>query len=1247
MSATSISCSTEESTCFTRVRYEAGSLRSTKGCILKQDCQDYLANNAEGCSRGIVSSGICSYCCEDPDHCNYDRFPYSDTTPAPTTTTPMPISAVTIPHSGMPCNSSTAEDSLNACMAQYRGQVAWTLQNSLERFGEFCRHVPDVLHCVATSLEDCICLNDAANPVTILTPALKLLAAQCPSQCNQTAGLQCIQHSQSRILNIMTGSSDFSCGVLYKEVTSGFQCVHFSVSSCSHSTFVSYNVTQSYSHSAIEKLCPMSTPSTFHAGVTLPTSGRIVQTRFPPEGSTASPVVSSTRTTDVPATEDPRCNIEAVNDCLAGLGHAVVQARVEGLSFDNICQQLLPATSLCLLTHSDACSTELKQRFQFAKDYIDGLMGAECLVTTPAPVCDPTRARLCVVRQWELIEGDYSIQEACDAVANTTECVRYNSQDCTIEEKSSLNTTLYNVLELLGDKCVKDAAQCNNETIIELEEGGSAHDIEFQFKKLSISLCDEPDCEVVLKLEAESQDTNPKCLNGQRIPQFVIGRPHGSGSACKEVITSGNWRDVRKYKISAKTDLKLDGNSEQKLRIVVKKVVGGQVVESNILCVYTVRVIDKDAPTVPSCTIWNDPHIRSFAKLRYNMHTEGWYQMYRHKTHPIEVQVGYQKCSSRATCICAAAIRAGDTVYVMDRCKRNGVTKCNRCKNQLINAQLFFHKEITPGFRMFMSEAGTRMDIQLPHGTVVTLKESNNFFNVVVNPSSADYLATRGLCGIYGEEHTYFLPNGTEIYPKRSPSWKVFFQSWRIPDEDLLVNGVARGPFRLPADYCDCLQGDDTCRDGNNNACGICTTKCEDVTETFPGINLHNDTEQTQEEQQNQQKTNTSDYIFDYKFLGNESVLHPNWTEAEAQQFCLRKLVEMSPVVTECLKVPGFEHQGQIDWCAQDIALTGDVNWADTHLEALKINCEQSINANVDFYSNEEGANITKSIYNLICTNECSGNGECKKGVCVCRGGFSGQDCSVELDQRPEVYQLPNGGVCDTIGTRTCQNSYVTGDKFAGDEYCHVTSANMVEQLPAEESTIVSKASILTSQQLFCGIPVSTTAVQSHTIRLSYSESSEMSTPLVYVTFNSICHDCQIMENSVVKCSRKNTGCVIDGVCYAEGASKPDDECMRCSNGDNEDEWSRMKTLRCRLHLVYIVVGAIAALIIIVCITVCVCYACSKKEEAPPSNYSSAPRSLSVVYVSNCSEPSSPVKIGSGFRPGSNFPESRSPDIVF
>lgn len=38
--------------------------------------------------------------------------------------------------------------------------------------------------------------------------------------------------------------------------------------------------------------------------------------------------------------------------------------------------------------------------------------------------------------------------------------------------------------------------------------------------------------------------------------------------------------------------------------------------------------------------------------------------------------------------------------------------------------------------------------------------------------------------------------------------------------------------------------------------------------------------------------------------------------------------------------------------------------------------------------------------------------------------------------------------------------------------------------------------------------------------------------------------------------------------------------------------------LRCRLHLVYIVVGAIAALIIIVCITVCVCYACSKKEEA-------------------------------------------------
>jgi hypothetical protein len=48
----------------------------------------------------------------------------------------------------------------------------------------------------------------------------------------------------------------------FREVTSGFQCVHFSVSSCSYSLFASFNETQSYSYYAVEMICPHSNATT-------------------------------------------------------------------------------------------------------------------------------------------------------------------------------------------------------------------------------------------------------------------------------------------------------------------------------------------------------------------------------------------------------------------------------------------------------------------------------------------------------------------------------------------------------------------------------------------------------------------------------------------------------------------------------------------------------------------------------------------------------------------------------------------------------------------------------------------------------------------------------------------------------------------------------------------------------------------------------------------------------------------------
>ena len=50
-------------------------------------------------------------------------------------------------------------------------------------------------------------------------------------------------------------------------------------------------------------------------------------------------------------------------------------------------------------------------------------------------------------------------------------------------------------------------------------------------------------------------------------------------------------------------------------------------------------------------------------------------------------------------------------------------------------------------------------------------------------------------------------------------------------------------------------------------------------------------------------------------------------------------------------------------------------------------------------------------------------------GVCQCESDFSGDDCSVDLTQPPDIIAVPLEGVCD-LSTRPCRETPLYGRNF-------------------------------------------------------------------------------------------------------------------------------------------------------------------------------------------------------------------------
>ncbi|XP_062573358.1 uncharacterized protein LOC134235241, partial [Saccostrea cucullata] len=126
-----------------------------------------------------------------------------------------------------------------------------------------------------------------------------------------------------------------------------------------------------------------------------------------------------------------------------------------------------------------------------------------------------------------------------------------------------------------------------------------------------------------------------------------------------------------------------------------------------------------------------------------------------------------------------------------------------------------------------------------------------------------------------------------------------------------------------------------------------------------------------------------------------------------------------------------------------------------THtIESLKQFCFEQIKKYEIYYETNgtQTESVVDRIGKVVCPNNCSNNGVCTAGVCICSASFVGFDCSHTKSTPPTNTSLPENGLC-TTSKRACAKTNIYG--YFLEENIHV-KFNFFEITDSGKSAVLS-----------------------------------------------------------------------------------------------------------------------------------------------------------------------------------------------
>lgn len=601
-----------------------------------------------------------------------------------------------------------------------------------------------------------------------------------------------------------------------------------------------------------------------------------------------------------------------------------------------------------------------------------------------------------------------------------------------------------------------------------------------------------------------------------------------------------------------------------------------------------------DGTQVGICKSIGDPHVTTFDGVKYTVSYTGDFILYRNTDYnnnfPFMVQGRFKRCNSQG-CNCGVAVQVGWEVWWLDRCKHGmspryydntppGVRQARaskaQTKSELEGNNLKWKK---------MDNNGNRYHIYLPNGAMIETYTQWDYIQILFYASTEDFRRTEGLCGSFDNNPSNdFIPRNRQTSNEFRSS-PEFYESWLVDKDDpenLFDNNFHwDGQEYLESKmYCVCneLEGVSECRYFGYNQIEACNPP--NSRSGGKGVDM---TPFYVQRAAVMASTNYHDYVMaqdiDNLPFAQEHISHSEnyrrhkrsiskWTEEQAEQYC-RQIIDGSGAAQSCRALPALDFEQPIENCIFDIMATGDTAWAESALEDIKSCCAKEIQQNISTWEVNESETgeivyvVPPEIEESLCINDCSGNGECVEGECVCDEGFISTDCSVDGTAPPDVYLIPHSGLCD-VRSRPCEVTSVIGDRFVGtpELSCHIRTGEVSTDgfEPTDEVRITAAFHIF-SGEVRCSLELtnlrSTVLADKPAAAFYISVSNDGVTPnentQLFVVYDSVCQSC---DNST-GCTFKNDSCLIAGKCYSDGEEKEDQTCLICNPRISDSSWTQ------------------------------------------------------------------------------------------
>ncbi|CAC5375043.1 unnamed protein product [Mytilus coruscus] len=495
-----------------------------------------------------------------------------------------------------------------------------------------------------------------------------------------------------------------------------------------------------------------------------------------------------------------------------------------------------------------------------------------------------------------------------------------------------------------------------------------------------------------------------------------------------------------------------------------------------------VTVVDKDSVLKNRlCQSYNDPHFRTFDGKYYDYMGFGEFVMYKNDIGPYRVHALFTSCGSGlpgTSCLCGIAILSKDSLFVLRTCEKISRSETYFLKQPIITLKSCDKND------MSIINTNNNYKIVLPIATEIQFSIARRFISVIsIKPSVKDINTAKGLCGV---PSTAKDPSDDFTHRENGPinDGQIFADSWRISfgmvDEQLFVEEpiflkqindaynsivIVDNNNNNPnlATFCTCEQqagSTDSLDDVNSVNCNLTdnvnSEQCLDSSSSYGSYVQYESCLQPQRRRRSvnfpheisKRSLSNDDDVIDFQPLTysddvNETETEPQgtfrngWTSDRAYNICFISINDalQNDMFKDYVDVPVEKF---IDACVKDIEVAGDTTFLTDTVNAMVTSIMTELVKTESLYtqkSSDGSQTMLEYFASALCLNNCSDNGICKSGICICDNRHVGEDCSYNTSSPPTGISLPFDGECK-LTTRSCKAMNIYGEFLTTSVWC-------------------------------------------------------------------------------------------------------------------------------------------------------------------------------------------------------------------